>query len=99
MKDELFDSLMQSVQQADEILSGKKQASRATEIEVPDVKTIRENTGLSQRLFASLIGVSLRTLQNWEQKRRTPEGPARALLLVVKENPTAVLEALQKQSA
>lgn len=47
MKDELFDTLMQSVQQADEILSGKKQTARVTEIEVPGVKAIRENTGLS----------------------------------------------------
>ena len=97
MQDELFESLMKSVQQADAILEGQQHPSRVTEITVPDVKAIRETTGLTQKLFANLIGVSLRTLQNWEQKRRTPEGPARALLLVVKENPTVVLEALQNQ--
>ncbi|AHK15224.1 NadS family protein [Thalassolituus oleivorans] len=94
MKDELFNQLMQSVQEADGILKGKQAPARATQIEIPDVKAIREATGLSQRLFANMIGVSLRTLQNWEQNRRTPDGPARALLLVVKKNPMVVMEAL-----
>ena len=94
MKDELFEQLMQSVQEADGILKGTQAPARATQIDIPDVKAIRETTGLSQRLFANMIGVSLRTLQNWEQSRRTPDEPARALLLVVKKNPMAVMEAL-----
>ncbi|MCA6129101.1 NadS family protein [Thalassolituus oleivorans] len=94
MKDDLFNQLMQGVQEADSILKGRQAPSRTTQIDIPDVKAIRETTGLSQRLFANMIGVSLRTLQNWEQIRRTPDGPARALLLVVKKNPMVVMEAL-----
>jgi putative transcriptional regulator len=62
--------------------------------EIPDVKVIRERLGLSQARFAALMGVSPRTLQNWEQGRREPEGPAKALLRVVDRQPEAVLQAL-----
>jgi DNA-binding transcriptional regulator YiaG len=50
--------------------------------------------GIDDSQWLDMIGVSLRTLQNWEQNRRTPDGPARALLLVVKKNPMVVMEAL-----
>ena len=53
----------------------------------PDVKAIRESTGLSQTRFAYLIGVKPKTLQNWEQRRVRPTGPARALLTIVEVNP------------
>ena len=55
---------------------------------------IRDRLGKSQSEFALLIGVSVSTLRNWEQGRRSPEGPARALLMVASENPEAVAEAL-----
>ena len=61
---------------------------------VPNVKAIRERLGLTQSSFAALMGVSSRTLQNWEQGRREPEGPAKALLRVVDREPQAVLHAL-----
>ena len=61
-------------------------------ISVPDVAEIRERTGLSQAHFASLLGVSVRTLQDWEQGRRAPSGAARTLLLVADRNPKALLE-------
>ncbi|MBI2370156.1 MAG: helix-turn-helix domain-containing protein [Deltaproteobacteria bacterium] len=60
-----------------------------------DIKSIRVKLGKSQSEFALMIGVSLATLQNWEQGRRTPEGPARALLKVAAENPEAVAEAVR----
>jgi putative transcriptional regulator len=53
---------------------------------------IRGKTGLSQSRFASLLGVSVRTLQDWEQGRRAPSGAARTLLLVVAKNPRALLD-------
>lgn len=61
-------------------------------INVPSVANIRERVGLSQSEFARLIGVSVRTLQDWEQGRRAPSGPARALLALAHKNPRALLE-------
>jgi putative transcriptional regulator len=58
---------------------------------IPDVAQIRESTGLSQTRFAQLLGVSLRTLQDWEQGRRAPSGAARTLLLVAARDPKALL--------
>jgi len=59
---------------------------------VPDVSSIREKTGLSQSRFAALLGVSVRTLQDWEQGRRAPSGAARTLLMVADRNPRALLD-------
>ena len=61
-------------------------------INVPEVSQIRERTGLSQARFAQLLGVSVRTLQEWEQGRRAPSGAARTLLLIAAKNPHALLE-------
>jgi putative transcriptional regulator len=61
---------------------------------VPSVIEIRESTGLSQAKFAALLGVSVRTLQEWEQGRRAPSGAARTLLMIASKNPTALLEVL-----
>jgi putative transcriptional regulator len=78
-----------------EILDGLREIKRGEYgrvINVPDVAMIREKTGLSQSRFASLLGVSVRTLQDWEQGRRSPSGAARTLLLVVAKNPRALLD-------
>ena len=64
--------------------------NRLTTKPVPDVRTIREAANISQSQFAKLIGVNLRTLQNWEQQRTQPTGPARALLKIVASNPKAI---------
>jgi putative transcriptional regulator len=61
-------------------------------INVPDVAGTRVKTGLSQARFAQLLGVSVRTLQDWEQGRRAPSGAARTLLLIAAKNPQALLE-------
>jgi putative transcriptional regulator len=77
-----------------EILEGLRELKRGEVgrvIDVPDVSTIREKTGLSQSRFAELLGVSVRTLQDWEQGRRAPSGAARTLLLVADRNPRALL--------
>ncbi len=66
-----------------------------TDLDAPDVKRIRESAQISQSEFAKLIGVNLRTLQNWEQARTRPTGPARALLKIVASDPKA-LEALHQ---
>ena len=79
----------------EEILEGLKEIKRGDHgrvINVPDVSLIREKTGLSQSRFAELLGVSVRTLQDWEQGRRAPSGAARTLLLVADRNPRALLD-------
>ena len=78
-----------------EILEGIRQLKRGEHgrvVKVPSVSRIREKTGLSQPRFAALLGVSVRTLQEWEQGRRAPSGAARTLLLVPDKNPGALLE-------
>jgi putative transcriptional regulator len=59
---------------------------------VPSVVVVRERTGLSQARFAELLGVSVRTLQEWEQGRRSPSGAARTLILIAAKNPAALLD-------
>ena len=78
-----------------EILDGireLKQGRAGRVVNVPPVGEIREKTGLSQAPFAALLGVSVRTLQDWEQGRRAPSGAARTLLLIAHKNPRALLE-------
>ena len=69
-------------------------SGRVREFSPADIKAIRKKLNKSQSEFALMIGVSISTLQNWEQGRRQPEGPARALLKVATEKPEAVAEAL-----
>jgi putative transcriptional regulator len=94
MKTKDFDKLVKSVKQAGRIRRGKARPARVFKFRPADVRAIRENLGKSQSEFALMIGVSVSTLQNWEQGRREPEGPARALLKVAAENPKAVAKAL-----
>jgi putative transcriptional regulator len=93
MDEKLFTELVESIQQAGRYLRGEAKPTRGFEFPDPDVKTIREATHLTQVQFAQLIGVKLKTLQNWEQRRARPTGPARALLRIVERHPEA-LEAL-----
>jgi putative transcriptional regulator len=94
MKEEMFSKLLLSVKQAGQIKQNKFKASRTYSYSTPDVKSIRNKLRVSQTEFARMIGVSENTIQNWEQGRRKPEGPAVALLRVTEKNPRAVLEAL-----
>ena len=94
MKKKDFDKLVASVKQAGKIKRGRLKPSRVFRFKPADIKAIREKLGVSQSEFALMIGVSVSTLQNWEQGRRQPDGPARALLKVAAENPEAVAEAL-----
>ncbi len=95
MKKDDFDNLVASIKEAGEIKAGSRRPSRRHEIKPPDIKRVRKGLDATQREFAMMIGVSIRTLQNWEQGRRQPEGPAKALLRVASHNPKAVLAALQ----
>ena len=97
MKKEHFEKLVASIKEAGEIKPGRKAPSRVYEIKPPEIKMVRENLNVSQNEFALMIGVSVRTLQNWEQGRRQPEGPAKALLRIASKNPSAVLKALHTE--
>ena len=88
-----FDELMESVQQMDEIVRGERQPSREFVVDALQVKEIRKATGLTQAKFAALIDVQLGTLRNWEQGRREPTGPAKALLRAIHNDPKHVINA------
>ena len=94
MNNKDFNELIASIEEAGKIKRGEIEASKRYEFSEPDVKSIRENVGFSQSKFAALIGVNIRTLQNWEQGHRHPTGPARVLLRLVKTDPVSVFKNL-----
>ena len=95
MEKRLFDDLVQSLKEAGDISKGRLKASRQFAISSADVKSVREQTGLSQREFARMMRVSIRTVQNWEEHRSNPKGPAAALIKIVLTAPDVVLQSLQ----
>ena len=99
MKKETFAKLVASVREAGEIKAGHRPPSRTYEIRPPEIRMVRERLDASQDEFAVMIGVSTRTLQNWEQGRRQPVGPAKALLTIASRNPLAVLDALHARGS
>ena len=94
MENTLFDDLVQSLKEAKAISKGEAKPSRRFELVPTDVKAVREQIGLSQNEFAKLMRVSIKTLQNWEQHRRNPTGPAAALLKIVSTAPDVALKSL-----
>lgn len=94
MNETLFAELLASVEEMDKIVRGELEPGRITSVAELPVHAIRAKTGLSQSRFAHLIGVSKRTLENWEQGRRRPTGPARALLKIVSAAPEVALKSL-----
>lgn len=90
----LFDDLVRSLQEAKAISKGKAAPSRRFVMAAPDAKAVREQIGLSQSEFAKLMRVSVKTLQNWEQHRRHPTGPAAALLQIMAKAPDVAMKSL-----
>ena len=99
MKDKLFKELLESVKQGSAIMKGTVKPSRTFEFPESEVRKIREQYGLSQDKFATLMGISVATLRNWEQGRRKPEGPARVLLRVAAAHPDALLDIVANRKA
>jgi len=99
MKDELFNELVASIREGEKILRGKAKPSRSFVVETPNVKKIRSAYKLSQPEFAALMGISVKTLQNWEQGRRVPEGAARVLLQVAAKHPEVIWDVVKVKSA
>jgi len=94
MDKKLFSDLVTSLKQAGQIAQGERKPSRAYRFSTSRIKAIRTRTKLSQSEFALLMGVSVKTLQNWEQARRRPRGPAAALLRIVEREPEMAVRAL-----
>jgi putative transcriptional regulator len=102
MRKDMFDELVESVKQMKEIQAGRRKPSRVTRAEdllhtdAPNVATLRAHFKLSQTKFAALLGISVDTLQNWEQRRRQPEGPAKVLLRVAAAHPEVLLSVTKR---
>src|SRR5580700_3783288 len=96
MKPKMFEELLESVREGGAILHGRRKASRRFEVGSSGIRAIRERTSLSQSEFARLIGVSVKTLQNWEQDRRRPTGPAAALLRIIAHAPQLAVKAIHQ---
>ena len=94
MKQRMFDQLLQSVREGGAILRGEDKAARRIVVGSPEVRAIREKTSLSQTEFAHLIGVSVKTVQNWEQDRRKPTGPGGGPLRIIAQQPKLAVEAI-----
>ncbi len=94
MKDNDFKDLLTGIDQVRVIHRGELKPRRVFKFSPVIVKKIRAKLHKSQTEFAHMIGVSVDTLQNWEQGRRKPEGPALALLRIADVSPEAVMEAL-----
>lgn len=94
MKPTMFEGLLESVREGGSILRGRRKASRRFEVGSSGIRAIRERTSLSQSEFARLMGVSVKTLQNWEQERRRPSGPAEALLKIIAYDPRVAVKAI-----
>lgn len=94
MDNKLFEKLYESMTQMNEIIDGERTPSREFLVDAVHVKEIRKKTGLTQEKFCRLIDVNLGTLRNWEQGRREPTGPAKALLRALSNDPAHVLAAL-----
>jgi putative transcriptional regulator len=92
MNDDMFEQLLESVREGASILKEEASASRTFEMQRINIQQLRARYKLSQRQFASLLGISAATLRNWEQGRRTPVGPARILLQVAARHPEVLLE-------
>ncbi len=89
-----FAKLLKGTREAGEIVRGEREPARETVVDSTMVKALRNELGLSQSKFAKLLTVEVSTLQNWEQGRREPQGPARALLRAIRKDPKNVLKAL-----
>ena len=94
MDNQLFKELLDSVTEAGSIMRGRRQPSRAFVLDALDVRQIRQDLNLSQAQFAALIHVSVKTLRNWEQGARAPDGAAAALLTAIRNDPGNVIAAL-----
>ena len=87
-----LDGLRESLGEMNAYMEGKPVAVRVTHVDVSPVIEARNRVGLTQSVFAKLLGVSVRTLQDWEQGRRNPSGAAQTLLRIAMQHPETLRE-------
>lgn len=92
MDKELFDKLIESVEQMNAIERGEMQPANVHRHHLPDVRSLREASGMKQGEFADIVGVSPSLVQSWEQHRRVPAGSSLKILLMLERNPALINE-------
>ncbi len=97
MKEDMFSKLLESVHEAGSISRREVAPARHRAFDVPDIKALRAKTGKTQKEFALLIGVPIKTLQGWEQARRKPDATAVALLRALRADTEGVIKAIHAQ--
>ena len=97
MKRDIGKEILQGLKDIRTHKRGKKKLV-THQLSIPDAKAIRKKMGIPQSVFAAMLGVSVRTLQDWEQGRRTPQGPACSLLRVATMHPKALVDTYKKAS-
>lgn len=95
MRSDMYNELLESVKEGGAILRGEKRPSRRFVLQAPDIKEIRKQYALTQEAFATLLGVSTKTVRNWEQGRRSPRGSALVLLQVASRHPQALWDVVR----
>lgn len=93
MNDELFNELVESIRDVGAYLRGEPVDVRVTFVGEPDPRAIRERLGVTQERFAAMLGIDMKTLEDWEHGRREPTGPAMRLLQIADRHPEIMLEA------
>lgn len=88
-------NLFEEIREGLEAYRARRDTLPRRKLSAPDVKAIREQFGMSQSDMATFLNVSKRTLENWEQGRRGPAGPAQTLLRIMEREPNAVRRALR----
>ncbi len=91
-KRDIGNEILDGIREVKAYKAGQRQLKTRTVKNPPSTKEIRSRLQLSQSAFASLMGVSLRTVQDWEQGRRSPSGPARSLLRIAEQHPDVFVE-------
>jgi len=92
-KQDIGQEILDGIKEIKKYKAGEGKALVTRQLKDPSPsKTIREKLSLSQDAFASLMGVSTRTIQDWEQGRREPQGPAKSLLRVAEQHPEVFVD-------
>lgn len=93
----VFDRIERGLEEAIAFAEGRSSDAVVHHMTALDVRTIRQNVGMTQVDFAQAFGISVSTLRHWERGDRSPQGPARVLLTLVARAPDTVLKLLKNR--